>query len=388
MKSRIYLDNGATSFPKPKAVVEVMSDFLINNGTSIGRGSYKETLNSQRTVFETRELICKLFNFDKVENVIFTKNITESMNILLKGLLKKGDNVIVSSMEHNAVMRPLKSLEKKGVEITRVKCDKFGKINPKDVENAIKNNTKLIVMIHASNVCGTILDVEAIGKIAKDREIFFIVDAAQTAGIHEIDFKKIKANAIAFTGHKSLLGPQGTGGFIIDDELNEKVSPLIEGGTGSASEDENQPTYMPDKFESGTPNVVGIYGLNASLKFILEKGISNIKDHELELTELFINKVLEIKNPNIKIIGKLDLEERLPVISIDFINYDNSEIAYILESEYGIATRVGMHCAPSAHKALGTFPNGTVRFSFSYFNTKEEILYAVESIEKTLKMMG
>ncbi|BEP27768.1 aminotransferase class V-fold PLP-dependent enzyme [Helicovermis profundi] len=382
-KKRIYLDNGATSFPKAPGVAESMYNYLVNNGASVGRGSYEETLDAQRVIFETRELICKLFNFDKVENVVFTKNITESLNTIIKGLLTDNDHVIISSMEHNAVMRPLNSLELKGIDITRVMCNKYGEIDPSDVRDAIKANTKAIIMIHSSNVCGTVLDLEEIGKIAKENNIFFIVDAAQTAGFLDVDFIKLNASVIAFTGHKSLLGPQGTGGFIVSDEICKQINPFIEGGTGSASEDENQPKYMPDKFESGTPNVVGLYGLNASLKFIFETGLENIRNHELKITKMFIEGLNNIKG--IKIIGKLETEGRTPVVSVDFLENDNALVSYMLEKSYGISTRVGMHCAPSAHKTLGTFPSGTVRFSFSYFNTEDEIDYTLNSIKEVLR---
>lgn len=376
--NRIYMDNAATSFPKAPGVADSMYEYITNVGSNIGRGTYNESLYAEKVVFETREFICKLMNYDKPENVIFTKNITESLNILIKGMLKQGDHVIVSAMEHNAVMRPLNSL--KGVEYTRVKCDKFGQINPLDVKRSIKESTKAIIMLQSSNVCGTILNLEAVGKIAKETGIFFIIDAAQTAGFLDIDFKKLSADAIAFTGHKSLLGPQGIGGFIISDRLNKCVLPLIEGGTGSASEDENQPNYLPDKFEAGTPNVVGIFGLNASLKFIIETGIDKIRDHELSITKKFIEEVENIDG--VKIMGKLDIEYRTAVVSLDFEKLDNSEVAYVLDNEYGISVRVGLHCSPSAHKTLGTFPEGTVRFSFSYFNTLKEVEHVTEAIKK------
>ena len=275
MKS-LYLDNGATAFPKAPGVAESMSNYLLNIGCNVNRGAYESSFEAENIVFETRELICQLFNFPKSENVIFTKNITESLNLLIKGLIKPGDHVIVSSMEHNAVMRPLNNLVNKGVELSRVSCDKLGELNPEDIIEHIKPNTKAVVMTHASNVCGTILDLKRVGSICKEKGLYFIIDTAQTAGFLDIDYKELNADAIAFTGHKGLLGPQGMGGAIISDELVSVLDTFIEGGTGSLSEKEVQPEYMPDKFEAGTLNIPGIYGLNASLKYILKIGRAHV----------------------------------------------------------------------------------------------------------------
>lgn len=378
-KKFVYLDNGATSFPKAPNVAKAMSDYIINNGTSISRGIYKSSMEASRVVYETREALCNLFGFDLPENVVFTKNITESMNVILKGLLNKSDHVITSSLEHNAVMRPLNSIS---CEITRINGSLEGYINPEDIKNEIKTNTKAIIINHGSNVCGSVNDIEAIGKIAKDNNIYFIVDAAQTAGIIDIDMKKSNIDALGFTGHKSLLGPNGIGGFIITTELSNHVKPLIEGGTGSASESEVQPTYLPDKFEAGTPNIVGIYGLLEGIKFVSETGITTIHEKEMKLVERFLNN---FSNKNVKIIGPKEIFSRTGVISLDFTSFDNAEVAFILEKKYGIATRVGMHCAPSAHKTLNTFPNGTLRISFSYFTTEEEIDYLIESLNTILE---
>lgn len=381
----VYMDNGATSFPKAPGVADAMANYITNVGCNVGRGAYEDAFAAQRIVLETRELLCELFNCDKVENVVFTKNITESLNAIMKGLLKAGDHVIISSMEHNAVTRPLNSLSKKGVEFSRAKCHQDGQLDLESVKSLIKENTKAIIMMHASNVCGTVLDLEGVGRIAKEHGIFFIVDAAQTAGVLEVDMKKLGADAIAFTGHKSLLGPPGMGGFVINDRLCEQVEPFIEGGTGSTSESEEQPHFMPDKFESGTQNIVGIYGLNASLKFLKEKGIESIRRHELEMTMEFIKRVKEL--PGVRLVGKEGKEGRVAVVSIDFEGSDNAEIGFALEHEYHISTRVGLHCAPSAHKTLGTFPQGTVRFSFGYATTLEQVEYAANAIKKTLESM-
>ena len=373
----VYLDNGATSYPKAPGVAESMSDFILNVGTNVGRGAYDLSYKAENIVYETRELICQLFNFNKPENVIFTKNITESMNVLIKGLLKEGDHVIVSSMEHNAVMRPLNSLKDK-VEFTKAKCNILGELEIENVISSIKPNTKAIIMSHASNVCGTILDLEKVGQICKDNNIFFIIDSAQTAGFLDIDFKKLNADAIGFTGHKSLLGPQGIGGFIVNDKMVNEMNTLIEGGTGSLSDSEIQPDYMPDKFESGTLNIPGIYGLHTSLKYLLDYGLNNIREYEIQLLDKFLEGISKINY--IKPIGKRTSNGRSPVVSIDFIHNDNGLVAHELSKEYNIMTRSGLHCAPSAHKTLGTFPQGTVRFSLSHFTTLKEIEYSIDSI--------
>ncbi len=280
-------------------------------------------------------------------------------------------------MEHNAVMRPLNSINNK-IEYTKVQCDKLGNLNIEDLISSIKTNTKAVIMTHASNVCGTILDLKKVGEICKQNNIFFIIDAAQTAGFLDMDFQKLNADAIGFTGHKGLLGPQGIGGFIINDETAKMMDTLIEGGTGSLSDAEIQPDYMPDKFEAGTLNIPGIYGLNASLKYVLSYGVKNIRDKEIYLIDRFLEGVLNMKN--IEIIGNKTSDNRTGILSIDFTDYDNGLVAHKLSKEFTILTRCGLHCSPSAHKTLGTFPNGTVRFSVSHFNSPEEIAYTVDCI--------
>lgn len=382
---RVYLDNAATSFPKAPGVADAVYDYITNVGSNVGRGAYQSAYSAGQVVYQTRELLADLMDFDSPLNAIFTANITHSLNILLKGLLKPSDHVIVSSMEHNAVMRPLTSLSKNGVEFTRVKCETDGTIAASKIEEHIKPETKLVIMTHASNICGTILPIEDVGQICKKHNVYFILDSAQSAGVLDISMKKMNLDAVAFTGHKGLLGPQGIGGFLINDSLAKNVSPFIEGGTGSLSDSELQPSFMPDRFESGTLNIPGIYGLNASLKYIKETGINAIRDIEDSLCSEFlagVNNIVGARN-----CGLPDSYNRTSVVSVDFTNYDNSEIAFILDRDYGIMTRVGLHCAPSAHKTLGTFPKGTVRFSFGHFNTTEDVHYAIESINKTLKTL-
>jgi len=383
MNRSVYMDNGATSFPKAPGVAEAMNRYITEVGSSVNRGAYDSAFSAENIVFETREKIATMFNFDKPENVVFTKNITESLNILIKGILREGDHALVSAVEHNAVMRPLTALIGKGVEFSRAKCDIEGNLDIEDFKRQIKENTKAVIMAHGSNVSGTILDLEAVGAICNEKGIPFIVDAAQTAGFMNVDMQKIGADAIAFTGHKSLLGPQGTGGFAIRDSLVERVSTFIEGGTGSLSEMEEQPTYMPDKFESGTPNVVGIFGLHAALCYIEKTGVEKIADHELQMTGHFIDGLSEI--PEARLAGRKDLLKRTAVVSLDFKGRDNALIAHELSKKYGISTRCGLHCAPAAHKTLGTFPQGTVRFSLGYSTTIEDVDYALKSIKEVLK---
>lgn len=379
----VYLDNAATSFPKAPGVAESISNYIINIGCNVNRGAYSGAFEAQRVMYNTRELICSLFNFDKTENVIFTRNITESLNVLIKGLLKPGDHVIVSSMEHNAVMRPLTSMKKKGIDFSRIPCSIEGELDVESLGSFMRPNTKAVIITHASNVCGTILPVEKIGKFCRQHNLFFIMDSAQTAGFLNVDIKKINADAIAFTGHKGLLGPQGIGGFIINDKMAALVEPLIEGGTGSVSNSEEQPLTMPDKFESGTANIPGIFGLNTALNYINQEGINAIREKELYLTENFINKISIMKN--VRLVGINGIKNRTATVSLDFICHDNSEISFKLSDEYGIMTRCGLHCAPSAHMTLNTFPQGTVRFSFSHFNSLEDIDYTIDSINKCIK---
>ncbi len=382
---KVYLDNGATSFPKPNSVIDTITNYIVNIGGNVNRGSYDNSFDAENIVYETRELLCELFNFSKPENVIFTGNITHSLNLILKGLLKSGDHIIISSMEHNAVLRPLNALKNKGIEYSMVPCNSLGEVNVDNLPKYIQPNTKALLMTHSSNVCGTIMPYEKIGEFCKKNNIYFIADTAQTAGSLPIDMRKMNIDILCFTGHKSLLGPQGIGGFLISDELAKITNPLIEGGTGSFSEHETQPDYMPDKFEAGTLNIPGIFGLNAALKYLKERGINNIRDHEMKLTQLFLNSLNSIDE--IKILGSLSAENKTAVVSVDFIYGDNGEVAHMLSKDYGISVRCGLHCAPSAHKTLGTFPKGTVRFSFGAFNTEADIIYAVNSIKEIINSL-
>lgn len=375
----IYFDNGSTSFPKAPNVGKAMAEMIEKGAFNINRGGYEGAYDLEGIVYDTRELVCELFKFPKCSNVVFTPSVTYSLNFFIKGYLKSGDHVIVSSMEHNAVMRPLVQMEKVGVEFDIAKGDREGNITVEDFEALIKENTKAIITIHGSNVCGTIVPIEKIGQLCKKNNIVFVVDAAQTAGVLDIDMEGYNIDFLAFTGHKSLLGPQGIGGFIVRDELANMISPTIVGGTGSISDSEEPPMFLPDRFECGTLNLPGIIGLYNALKYIKSVGIDKIREKELSLTEYFIEEVKKLNS--IEIIGKKTMENRLGIVSLDFKSMDNAQIAFLLDSLYGISTRVGLHCAPRAHKTLGTYPQGTVRFSFSHKNTKDEIDTCIDALK-------
>lgn len=377
MKS-VYLDNGATSFPKAPGVVDAMVEYMTKVGSNVNRGAYDTSYTAEQIVFETRTQLMDLFDGEKPEHVVFTCNVTESLNVLLKGFLKSGDHVVTSGVEHNAVMRPLRSLEQKGVLLDIAPCTEEGDLDLAAFRKMIRPDTRLVVMTHASNVCGTVIDLRAVGEICRSNDIRFIVDAAQTAGVIPVSMKTFQADAIAFTGHKSLLGPQGMGGFVIKDSFVSQVAPLIEGGTGSRSDSEMQPEFMPDKFEAGTPNIPGIYGLNAAMKYIFETGMNLIHEKEMALTYHFIEGLKTMDH--VRIIGKKSTDNRTAVVSVDFPNEDNGLVAHYLDRDFNIKTRCGMHCAPAAHNSLKTFPKGTVRFSFGFFNSFAEVDYALQAI--------
>lgn len=383
---RIYLDNAATSFPKAPGVGEALKRFADHIGKNVNRSGYLGSSAAAESVFATREHLAELFNFPHPENVIFTLNITYGLNFLLKGLLKAGEHCLVSSMEHNAVMRPLQQLVQEGVQFSRINCDEQGRLDPLLFSQMIKPQTKAAVLTHASNVCGTILPAEEIGRICQEKKLILIIDGAQTGGFLDVDLKKIKAQALGFTGHKGLLGPQGLGGFLIREELAQKIKPLICGGTGSLSEHEEQPSYLPDKFEAGTLNLPGIAGLKAALGYIKNVGLSAIREKELELTKLLLEGLGNMSGP--RLVGLKGTVGRTAVVSVDFPGRDNGEIAYLLDKYYGIQTRCGLHCAPAAHKTLGTFPQGTVRFSPGPFNTKKDIQKTLAALKQILKKTG
>ena len=379
----IYLDNASTSFPKAPTVATAMSDYITNRGININRGSYALAYDVEDTIYTTRQRLHTLFNSHDPSHVIFTQNVTMSLNMVIKGLLKAGDHVLVSSMEHNAVMRPLTQLLDKDITFDTIPCDSTGSIQMESIEPLIRPNTVALIINHASNVCGTIQPLESIGSICKTHNLQFIVDAAQTAGVIPIDVKACHIDALCFTGHKGLLGPQGIGGIILTKEMAQNLTPLIAGGTGSFSHLETMPTHMPDAFEAGTLNLPGIIGLNEGLSYIESQGMENIHNHELALTQAFLEGLQSIDVVNI--VGKQDIQDRTAVVSITIDSMDPASIAYELESTYHIMTRVGLHCAPRAHQTLGTYPEGTVRFSFGYANTHEDVVSALSALHRILK---
>ena len=378
----IYFDNSSTSFPKAPNVGRAMGEFIENGAFNINRGSYEGAYEAGSAVLDTREMLKDLFNCPNSKNVVFTPSVTYSLNFFIKGFLKPGDHVLVTSVEHNAVMRPLVQMEKLGVEFDAVPCDEEGGVTADDFRAYIKENTKAIITTHASNVCGTIIPIEEIGALCKEKGLVYAVDTAQTAGILNIDMQKANIDFLAFTGHKGLLGPQGIGGFIASDKLEGLIDPVISGGTGSLSDSEEIPDFLPDRFESGTLNLPGIIGLHQALVYLKEAGIDNMRNEKMEITKYFLEQVKEIEG--VKVAGKKTVEGRLGVVSIDFEGFDNSIVSFYLSSKYKIMTRVGMHCAPRAHKTLKTFPQGTVRFSFSHFNTKEEVDVCIDAIKTIL----
>ncbi len=377
----IYLDNASTSFPKPQQVSQAVYAYMTGAGVSVNRGCYRRAYDVEEQVFETRELLCALFSGPDPSHVVFTKNVTESLNILLRGFLKPGDHVIVSSMEHNAVMRPLVQMEKMGVRFTRVPCNAQGELQMDALKSCLTEKTRAVVMTHASNVCGTVLPIEQVGAFCKAHELRFFVDCAQTAGVLPIDMQAMHIDALAFTGHKGLLGPQGVGGLIFGKDMPPLVEPLLAGGTGSMSHTEEIPVFMPDRFEPGTPNLPGILGLRAGLLFLKERGLESVHAHELALTRRFLDGLAPLEKAGlVRIVGRRDTQNRVGVVSIQTPAIDLAQAADRLDSEYGIMTRVGLHCAPSAHKTLGTFPTGTIRFSFGLYNTAEHVDAALSAL--------
>jgi cysteine desulfurase family protein len=375
----IYFDNAATSWPKPPQVKEAMNRFMEEVGANPGRSGHVLSIEAARIIYEAREALSVLFHVKNSSRIVFTLNATESINLALKGLLKYKDHVITSSMEHNSVMRPLRDLEKRGIALTVVPCFEDGTLDPREVEREIQSTTRMIVLNHASNVTGTLLPIKEVGRIAREYGLLFLVDAAQTAGAYPIDIERDGIDLLAFSGHKSLYGPQGTGGLVIGERINEKeMTPLKQGGTGSRSEFEEQPDFLPDRLESGTPNGVGIAGLLAGIQFVLGKGVEQIRQNESTLLEKLIMGLKKI--PQVKLYGPECQEDRIATLSFNFTHLSPSDGALRLEKEFGILCRPGLHCAPAAHHTIGTFPEGTVRFGLSVFSTETEIETAVQAI--------
>ena len=376
----IYFDNAATSWPKPPETIAAIQKYMRHIGASPGRSGHRMSIEAARIIYDIREKLAQLFNVLDPLRIVLTKNATEALNIAIFGFLKPGDHIITSGMEHNSMMRPLRAMEARGVGVTVIPCDKAGLIDSAQIVSAIKKNTKAIFITHASNVTGTVMPVSDIGRIAREHGLVFCVDAAQTAGSYPIDVAEMNIDLLAFTGHKSLFGPSGTGGLYIREGLEKIIEPICVGGTGSRSEVEAQPDFMPDRYEAGTPNTVGIAGLQAGVDFVLSEGVDQIKSKEDSMVKIFIEGIENL--PGIIIYGQVSMGQQIPVVSFNIIGMDPAAIALELDERYKIMSRSGLHCAPSAHKTIGTYPMGTVRFSFSYFNTQEQIAKAIGALKK------
>ncbi|MEE9591071.1 MAG: aminotransferase class V-fold PLP-dependent enzyme [Thermodesulfobacteriota bacterium] len=361
----IYLDNAATSYPKPEPVYRRVDEVLRHVGGNPGRGSHRMALSAGRVIFEVRESIARLLNIKDSGRVAFTKNATESINLALKGLLKSGDHVVTTAVEHNAVVNTIKGLEKKGIKATMVGMGENGTIGPKEIDDAVGKNTRLVCITHASNVLGTILPVGDVGTICRRKGVPLMVDAAQTVGAVPIDVETMNIDILAGTGHKALFGPQGTGFLYIREGID--IPPLIDGGTGEVRESID----IPERLESGTINTPGISGLGAGVEFLMKEGVVRVREYEENLIGHIIDELNGIKG--ISIIGTLDASKRVSLVSFNIADRDPGEIGYLLDNEFGIMTRSGLHCAPSAHRAAGTYPGGAVRVSPGYFNSSSDI---------------
>ncbi len=380
----IYFDNAATSWPKPPGVAEAMVHYLDQVGANPGRSGHRLSVEAARIVYAAREAVARLLGAPDPLRVVFGANATEALNLAMGGLLRPGDHVITSSMEHNSVMRPLRALERQGVRVTVVGCSPEGVLDPAAIAAAIRPDTRMIILNHASNVVGTLLPVAEVGLIARRHGLLLLADAAQTAGALPIDMEAEAIDLLAFTGHKSLYGPMGTGGLIIGERVDPSLlNPPKRGGTGSRSEQEEQPDFLPDSCESGTLNAVGLAGLEAGIRWIEQQGIEAIRAHEMALAQRLIEGLRAI--PGVIVYGTLDASRQTATVSFNIAGLEPSEVGLRLDEEYGILCRVGLHCAPAAHKTLGTFPTGTVRFGLAASNTAAEVDAAIGAVRQLAK---
>ena len=373
----IYMDNAATTMHKPQEVIDAVVTAMSSMGNA-GRGASEAALSASRIIYDTRDRLAKLFHAENARQIAFTSNSTESLNLAIKGILEPGDHVITTVLEHNSVLRPLYEMGKKGVELSIIGCDDKGMPDVEAMEHAIKENTKMIVCTNGSNLTGNYVDVEKIGKMAHRHGVIFTVDASQTAGIFPIDVQKMNIDVLCFTGHKGLLGPQGTGGIYVKEGI--KIRPLKTGGSGIQTYSKEHPAQMPTALEAGTLNGHGIAGLHAALGYLEKEGIENIRKRENELMWRFYNGVKDV--PGSKIYGDYSQKERCAIVTLNIGDYDSSEVSDELLMEYDISTRSGGHCAPLMHEALGTVDQGAVRFSFSHYNTEEEVDTAIRAIHE------
>ena len=373
----IYFDNAATTMRKPDCVIEAVTQAMCSLGNS-GRGVHSGALSASRIIYDTRVALSELFGAESPERIAFTANSTQALNIAIKGVLNPGDHVITTALEHNSVLRPLYELEDQGVQLTILPADAMGNICYEDFEKEIRANTRAIVTTHGSNLTGNLLDIERIGSIAQKHGLIYIVDASQTAGVFDINVQKMHIDVLCFTGHKGLLGPQGTGGIYVREGVD--VRPLMSGGSGVQTYLRSHPPQMPTALEAGTLNGHGIAGLGAAVRYLQETGLDSIRQKEQELMWEFYTQVKEI--PGIRIYGDFTTRNRCAIVSLNVRDYDSGEVSDALSNQYGIATRPGAHCAPLMHKALGTVEQGAVRFSFSHYNTMEEIKIAVFALRE------
>ena len=373
----IYFDNAATTMKKPPQVVQAVTEALCSMGNS-GRGSHDASLDASRTVFDTRVKLAELFNAENPSQIAFTANATEALNIAIKGILSSGDHVITTALEHNSVLRPLYEMEERGVELTIIPADSRGNIDYDELEKCMKADTKAIVCTHASNLTGNLVDIARVGGIAAAHNVLFVVDASQTAGVFPVDVQEMNIDILCFTGHKSLMGPQGTGGMYVREGI--AVRPLLSGGSGVQTYSRRHPEQMPTALEAGTLNAHGIAGLGAAVQYIRDTGIDVIRKKEQELMCAFYEEVRVI--PGIRIYGDFAAKERAPIVSLNIRDYESAAVSDALAQDYGIYTRSGGHCEPLMHQALGTVGQGAVRFSFSHYNTMEEVCLAVSALKE------
>ncbi len=377
----IYLDNAATSWPKPDCVHEAMLRYMRDVGANPGRSGHRLANEAERIRLDAREAIAELFGVKDPMRVIFAHNATTALNLVIRGVLPPGAHAVTTGMEHNAVMRPLRVLEQQGVSLSVAPCEPDGTLEPQALDEHIRPATRLIVANHASNVCGTVLPIREIGAMARRHGIPFLVDVAQTGGCWPIDLRADNIDLLAFSGHKGLLGPTGTGGLAIHEDFDiDRLPPLVCGGTGSRSEHEQQPDFLPDKYEGGTPNIVGIAGLAASVRYVLDRGVDRICEHERSLTRRLIDDLSRIAG--LRLIGTRDASRQTAAVSFTIDGQSAGEIARVLDERFGIMCRPGLHCAPRAHRTLGTLPEGTVRLSPGAFSTAQEIDQTVEAVAR------
>ena len=373
----IYFDNAATTMKKPPQVVQAVTEALCSMGNS-GRGSHDASLEASRVIYDTRVKLAELFNAENPSRIAFTANATEALNIAIKGILRAGDHVITTALEHNSVLRPLYEKEERGVELTIIPADSSGNIDYGELEKEIRPDTKAIVCTHASNLTGNLVDIARVGGIAAAHNVLFVVDASQTAGVFPLDVQEMNIDILCFTGHKSLMGPQGTGGIYVREGV--VVRPLLSGGSGVQTYSRRHPEQMPTALEAGTLNAHGIAGLGAAVQYIRDTGIDVIRKKEQELMRGFYEEARAI--PGIRIYGDFTAEERAPIVSLNISDYESAAVSDTLARDYGIYTRSGGHCAPLMHQALGTVEQGAVRFSFSHYNTMEEVYLAVSALKE------